>query len=372
MDTAGNLYSTVGGTIGVGGSVVLTFAALTPGPIGCVAGALSRIMTTVPGWDRITNAYGTDTLPLTLGLPIENAQAFEYRRQNSLYINAQSMTQSVMGAVMASGANIPNIPVDCYVYDNALNTPASVGGITVPANSLYVAVEGGDPTSIATAIWTKKSVGCSYAPSTSFTATTATSTVLTVTAVACGILAVGQTVIGAGVPLNAYISSLGTGTGGTGTYNLSVATTASASGVPMLSATQVQVVDSAFFSPSPTYNVQYTVPAPVPIYVKVSLVNNANLPAGVLALIQGSATPATPAEAGILGAFLGVDGGQKARIGATVFGSRFYSAVLAAVPQAQIVNIQVGLTASPTGQSVTPQINQYPCTDAAHITLTLV
>ena len=44
---------------------------------------------------------------------------------------------------------------------------------------------------------------------------------LTVTAVSYGSLAVGTTIIGAGIPTNTIITALGTGTGGTGTYILS-------------------------------------------------------------------------------------------------------------------------------------------------------
>lgn len=54
----------------------------------------------------------------------------------------------------------------------------------------------------------------------SFTATIA-GTVMTVTAVASGTLAVGQTLTGAGL-LSTTISSLGTGTGGVGTYNIAL------------------------------------------------------------------------------------------------------------------------------------------------------
>jgi hypothetical protein len=49
------------------------------------------------------------------------------------------------------------------------------------------------------------------------------STVLTVTAVSSGALAIGQVISGTGVTAGTYIVSLGTGTGGVGTYNLSVA-----------------------------------------------------------------------------------------------------------------------------------------------------
>lgn len=46
-------------------------------------------------------------------------------------------------------------------------------------------------------------------------------TVLTVTAVASGRLAVGQMISGAGIPPGTYITALGTGTGGVGTYTVS-------------------------------------------------------------------------------------------------------------------------------------------------------
>lgn len=45
-------------------------------------------------------------------------------------------------------------------------------------------------------------------------------TVMTVTAVTSGTVKVGQRVVGAGVPDNTYVASLGTGAGGAGTYNL--------------------------------------------------------------------------------------------------------------------------------------------------------
>jgi hypothetical protein len=57
-------------------------------------------------------------------------------------------------------------------------------------------------------------------------------TTLTVSAVASGTLYLGQTIQGAGVTVNSVITALGTGTGGVGTYTLSVASTV-ATGVTM-------------------------------------------------------------------------------------------------------------------------------------------
>lgn len=46
-------------------------------------------------------------------------------------------------------------------------------------------------------------------------------TVMTVTVLTSGVIAVGQTIVGQGVPVGTVITSLGSGAGGTGTYNLS-------------------------------------------------------------------------------------------------------------------------------------------------------
>lgn len=65
---------------------------------------------------------------------------------------------------------------------------------------------------------TTAATGTTVAPIT-VTASFATN-VMTVTATN-GVLAVGQSVVGTGIPANTYIAPGGTGTGGTGTYNLS-------------------------------------------------------------------------------------------------------------------------------------------------------
>lgn len=60
--------------------------------------------------------------------------------------------------------------------------------------------------------------------------TTNASPTLTVTGVTSGALAVGQPVSGTNIPAGAYISALGTGTGGVGTYTLSANATGTAAG----------------------------------------------------------------------------------------------------------------------------------------------
>lgn len=60
--------------------------------------------------------------------------------------------------------------------------------------------------------------------------TTSASATLTVSAVAYGVIQVGMPISGAGIPAGTYISALGTGTGGAGTYLLSQNASASETG----------------------------------------------------------------------------------------------------------------------------------------------
>jgi hypothetical protein len=69
-------------------------------------------------------------------------------------------------------------------------------------------------------------IGSTVAPAASFTAAIS-GTIMTVSAVASGTLAVGQQIVGTSVVNGTYIVTLGTGSGGTGTYNVGVPQTVS-------------------------------------------------------------------------------------------------------------------------------------------------
>lgn len=100
--------------------------------------------------------------------------------------------------------------------------------------------------------------------------------------------------------------------------------------------TTVQVVDPApqYVPPIPTYYVSFQIPAIVDFAVLVVLKNNTGIPANALALIQNA----------IISAFAGTDGGTRAKIGSTIFASRYYAPVALLGSWAQIVDIQIGLT----------------------------
>ena len=147
------------GTIDMTGSIVLPFAAFTPGPIECPAGTLDQIYQAISGWDSITNlADGV------LGNETETAEAFEERRSESVAANSLGTLAAIAGAV----ASVDGV-LDYFVAQNDTESGVALGGYTIAARSIYVAVVGGSAQAVARAIWSKKPPGCSYNGSTTET-----------------------------------------------------------------------------------------------------------------------------------------------------------------------------------------------------------
>lgn len=255
----GNQYiCTVGGTIPVSGSVTLTFACTVTGPIPCPAGTLTQIYRSIPGWDSVNNV--TDGV---LGNDVEGRAAFEARRAASVALNSNGSLPSVKGAVLA----VPGV-IDAYVTENVEDTLSTIGGVSLFAHSLYVAVVGGSSADIAQAIWSRKAPGCNYNGN-----------------------------------------------------------------------TEVTVYDTSFgYSPPyPAYQVRYEVPDNLSIGFRVEINNTSAVPADAAQQIQ----------AAIIGAFAGTDGGARAKIGTTVFASRYYAPIALLGSWAQIVSIRVGSINNP-------------------------
>jgi hypothetical protein len=108
----------------------------------------------------------------------------------------------------------PGLPVT--LYDRGDFWANSVYGEAVIGNKVFANLFSGDIYGAPAGSFLTAALGSNA----SFTATVA-GYVMNVTAVASGVLQVGQQVTGAGIPFPTYIESLGTGTGNTGTYNLS-------------------------------------------------------------------------------------------------------------------------------------------------------
>lgn len=163
QDTSGNRYvCTEATTIPVSGTASgVPFANIVNGPVPCPSDTLTTIFQAIPGWDTVNNPSGG-----VLGRFVETRAAFEFRRRQSVALNARGSLPSIYAAVF----DVPDV-LDVYVAENVTNATVPFGSTNfdLVAHSLYVAVVGGDTQAIGEAIWRKKDVGCNYNGNTTVT-----------------------------------------------------------------------------------------------------------------------------------------------------------------------------------------------------------
>jgi uncharacterized phage protein gp47/JayE len=162
QDSAGNLYAAQQpGTI-AGGTVTVSFACTVAGPISCPAGSIQTVpYTTINGWDRAANAADGIT-----GTLVEGRADFEFRRANSVAINAAGYNDALQAAAMA----VPGV-IDAAVYDNPTASLSNTGSpvVHIPAYSVYCVVAGGTDQDVAAALLARKPPGVPWAGNTTVT-----------------------------------------------------------------------------------------------------------------------------------------------------------------------------------------------------------
>jgi Baseplate J-like protein len=344
----GNLYlSTVAGTIPVSGTITLSFACATTGPIACPPQTF-QIYKSIPGWDTAISAVDG-----VLGNDVETRVDFEYRRQQSVALNAQGSIESVRGAVL----NVSGV-LDAYATENVLDVQS--GAVVTGAIS---------------------------------------GATLTVSAVAAGTIATGQIVTGTGVAQGTTITAFVSGSGGTGTYTVDISQsvgsetlhcsvggfllaphslyvgayggaaqdianaiwTKKSPGCNYNGNTTETVVDSSYSLPQPSYSVTFQTLIPTTILFAVSMASNSLVPTDVITQVQTS----------IISAFTGADGGTRARSGSRIFASRFYAGIAALGSWAEIISIQLGVGTA-NQNSVLMRIDQIPTTSASNIAVAVI
>lgn len=138
------------GTIPESGSITLQFQSAELGEIPAPANSINRIYRQIQGWDTVNNpAAGV------LGAAQESRSEYENRRKNSLALYATGCREAVYSRVF----NVANV-TDVVVVENDSSESATIQGVTLVRNSIYVIVNGGDNTAIAEAIRNSKSGGC--------------------------------------------------------------------------------------------------------------------------------------------------------------------------------------------------------------------
>lgn len=162
QDTSGNRYiCTQAGTIPVSGTITLSFANIVDGPIPCPADTLTIIYRSIPGWDSINNP--TDGIP---GRLVENRAEFEFRRRNSVALNAHGSKE----AIYANVFDVEDV-IDVFVTENVTDDPLPYGATNYPLlpHSVFVSVVGGAAQAIGQAIHVKKDLGCNMNGNTTVT-----------------------------------------------------------------------------------------------------------------------------------------------------------------------------------------------------------
>lgn len=143
------------------GLVKAEFAVTETGAVEIGAGTVTKIITTVAGWDTVFNeASGVP------GRDEETRAEFEARRYSSVAANAHGSVAAIHGA-LGSVAGV----LDYTVLENETNEPVSVYGVTVGAHSIAVCVYGGEAEDIAEVIYRKKDAGCGTSGNTRITHT---------------------------------------------------------------------------------------------------------------------------------------------------------------------------------------------------------
>ena len=125
--------------------------------------------------------------------------------------------------------------------------------------------------------------------------------------------------------------------------------------------TTVTVYDTTYATPI-AYTVTYLTPTSTPVYFRVQIQNNPLLPSNIVALVQNA----------IVQSFNGLDGGTAVTINSTSYSGRYYANINAINPNVNVIEVYLGLTASPSTLLVSLGIDQLPTLSTSNISVTLV
>jgi len=135
-------------TIGVDGTVLVTATCATAGAVSAMAGSVSQINTPTLGWTLTTNPFAA-----SVGTAAETD--IELRTRQTISVALASVTP--FAAVDGALANISGVTRH-KLYENDTGATDANG---LPAHSIAAVVEGGDATTIAETIRSKKGQGVS-------------------------------------------------------------------------------------------------------------------------------------------------------------------------------------------------------------------
>ena len=125
--------------------------------------------------------------------------------------------------------------------------------------------------------------------------------------------------------------------------------------------TTVTVYDNTYSTPVP-YTVTYLTPTSTPAYFTVNIQNNPLLPSNIVQLVKNA----------VLASFNGQDGGTAVGINSTTYSGRYYANINAISPAVNVIEVYLGLSASPSTLLIAFGIDQLPTLSASNIAVVLV
>lgn len=143
-------------TLNASGQATVNFQAIGLGAIPCPVNTLTQIITPVLGLETVNN-------PLSgiLGKEQESDQAARIRRRNTLALQGVALPEAIISHLYAlEGVR------SLAFRENVANETQIIDGITMKPHSIWVCVDGGSDTDIATSLLNTKSLGAGYNGST--------------------------------------------------------------------------------------------------------------------------------------------------------------------------------------------------------------
>lgn len=153
QDSQGNQYrhsNASGAKIADNGTVLTTFTAIEHGPLEVASNAVNKIVTTIAGWDSITNPTAG-----IIGRDEETDSELRNRMIESYAINATGYVE----AIQANLAALDGV-LDVRVLENPNNTSIEKFGVTINPHSILISIVGGEDEEIAKTIYQRKDAGC--------------------------------------------------------------------------------------------------------------------------------------------------------------------------------------------------------------------
>lgn len=134
------------------GTATVDFQAVDAGPIAVNANALNQVVTSVLGWDSISNPNAA-----TLGRLQGSDLSSRTLRKNTLSVQNVSLPEAVTSGLYATN-NVRSLSF----RENNTNATATIDGISLGPHSIYVCVDGGTDTDVAATLLKHKSLGSGW------------------------------------------------------------------------------------------------------------------------------------------------------------------------------------------------------------------